>query len=89
MGLVINLALYSPAVKRPNGGFTETAPFVGMADAGLGGGSGPIGWQTFQPAVLLWLYKYRNFDIFGPFLDHFVRCSQLCTAPRAPYDILY
>jgi hypothetical protein len=39
---------YSDA-RRPNGGFTETAPFVGMADAGMGGGSGPIGWQTFQP----------------------------------------
>ena len=32
--------------QRPNGGFTETAPFVGIADAGLGGDSGPIGWQV-------------------------------------------
>ena len=24
---------------RPNGGFTETSPFVGIADAGLGGGA--------------------------------------------------
>ena len=26
--------------QRDNGGFTETAPFVGIADAGLGGDSG-------------------------------------------------
>ncbi len=50
---------YGDAV-RPNGGLTETAPFVGI-DAfkdGLGGGAGPIGWGTVQP-VLLWdLYQY-------------------------------
>ena len=41
------------------GGFPETAPFVGIADAGVGPeGSGPIGWQTFQPEAQLWLYKY-------------------------------
>jgi alpha-L-rhamnosidase len=45
---------------RPNGGMTETAPFVGI-DAfqdGLGGGGGPRGWGTGHP-VLLWnLYQY-------------------------------
>lgn len=44
--------------QRSNGGLTETAPFVGISDAGLGGGSGPIGWQTFLPAAAMWLYKY-------------------------------
>ena len=48
---------YSDA-RRANGGFTETAPFVSMANSGMGGDSGPIGWQTFQPAAQLWLYKY-------------------------------
>ncbi len=43
---------------RPNGGFTETAPFVGIADAGLGDGSGPIGWGTAQPWLLWHLYQY-------------------------------
>jgi hypothetical protein len=47
----------------PNGslsGFTETSPFVGITDAGLvpGGGTGPIGWETYQPETQLWLYKY-------------------------------
>ncbi len=37
--------------QRPNGGFTETAPYVGIADQGLGGGAGPIGW-AIAPAVL-------------------------------------
>ena len=41
-------------------GFTETAPYVGITDAGLvpGGGTGPIGWETYQPVTQLWLYKY-------------------------------
>lgn len=43
---------------RPNGGFTETAPFVGIADSGLGGQSGPIGWGTAQPWLLWQLYQY-------------------------------
>jgi alpha-L-rhamnosidase len=44
--------------QRANGGFTETAPFVGIADSGLGGDSGPIGWQAFVPVALTWQYKY-------------------------------
>jgi alpha-L-rhamnosidase len=43
---------------RPNGGFTETAPFVGIADEGLGDGSGPVGWGTAQPFLLWRLYQY-------------------------------
>ncbi len=43
---------------RPNGGFTETAPYVGIADKGLGGNSGPIGWGTAQPWLLYQLYQY-------------------------------
>jgi alpha-L-rhamnosidase len=39
-------------------GFTETSPFVGIQTAGLGPGTGPIGWETFQPEAQLWLYKY-------------------------------
>ena len=43
---------------RPNGGFTETAPYVGIADSGLGGGSGPIGWGTVHPLMLWQLYQH-------------------------------
>jgi alpha-L-rhamnosidase len=43
---------------RPNGGFTETAPFVGISDEGLVEGSGPIGWGTAQPFLLWRLYQY-------------------------------
>jgi len=43
---------------RPNGGFTETAPFVGISDESLGEGSGPIGWGTAQPFLLWKLYQY-------------------------------
>jgi len=43
---------------RPNGGFTETAPFVGISDEGLGEQSGPIGWGTAQPLLLWQLRQY-------------------------------
>ena len=40
-------------------GFPETAPYVGISDGGVGPpGSGPIGWQTYQPEAQLWLHKY-------------------------------
>lgn len=44
--------------QRDNGGITETAPFVGIADAGLGGGSGPIGWEAYGAQSAAWLHKY-------------------------------
>ena len=43
---------------RPNGGFTETAPFVGISDEGLGEGSGPVGWGTAHPFLLWRLYQH-------------------------------
>ena len=43
---------------RPNGGITETAPYVGIADEGFGGGSGPIGWGTAYPLLQWDLYRY-------------------------------
>ncbi|HWQ91994.1 MAG TPA: family 78 glycoside hydrolase catalytic domain, partial [Clostridia bacterium] len=52
---------------RPNGGITETAPYVGIHDQGLGdatapvdlgGGSGPVDWGTAQPLLPLQLYQY-------------------------------
>ena len=43
---------------RPNGGFTETAPFVGIADAGLGEKSGPVEWGTAYPLLVRQLYRY-------------------------------
>ncbi len=43
---------------RPNGGFTETAPYVGISDQGLGDRSGPIGWGTAQPLLQCLLYQY-------------------------------
>ena len=47
---------------RPNGGFTETSPFVGISDEGLGDQSGPIGWGTAQPLLLAQLRQYYGDD---------------------------
>jgi len=41
-----------------DGWFTETAPFVGIADRGFGGRSGPIGWTVAVPIMLRDLYRY-------------------------------
>ena len=43
---------------RPNGGLTETAPYVGIADEGLGGGSGPIDWVIVHPYLQQVLYQF-------------------------------
>jgi len=63
--LNFNMArFYAKAVEdladgvRENGGFTETAPFVGIADSGLGDSSGPIGWGTAHPLLLRQLHQY-------------------------------
>ena len=57
-------AFYAKVVRdfgddvRPNGGLTETAPFVGIDSEGLGDGSGPIGWGTAHPLLLWELIRY-------------------------------
>lgn len=57
-------AFYSKVVRdfaddvRPNGGFTETAPYVGIGDSGLGEGAGPVAWGTAHPLLLWHLYLY-------------------------------
>ncbi len=57
-------AFYAKTVRdfedavRPNGGFTETSPFVGIADQGLGSGSGPVEWGTAHPLLQQLLYQY-------------------------------
>ena len=57
-------AFYAKVVRdfadavRPNGGLTETAPYVGIADMGFGGGSGPIGWGFAHPLLQKELYRF-------------------------------
>ena len=46
------------ADEAGDGWFTETAPFVGIADRGSGGRSGPIGWTVGVPIMIRDLYKY-------------------------------
>lgn len=44
--------------QRPSGGMTETAPFNGIADQGLGEDSGPIGWQLAFGYMQKRLYEF-------------------------------
>ena len=47
-------------VMKPNvqRGVTETAPFVGIADEGLGGQTGPIEWASAFPMLIVQLNDY-------------------------------
>ena len=49
--------------QRPDGGYTETAPYVGMSDAGMSPNGGPIGWQSFLTAALAWGLRYHANDL--------------------------
>jgi alpha-L-rhamnosidase len=51
--------------QRKNGGFTETAPFVGIADAGHGGQSGPVAWGSAYPILLDDLEQYYGETNWG------------------------
>ncbi|KAH3766065.1 glycoside hydrolase family 78 [Pelomyxa schiedti] len=44
--------------QRQNGGFTECAPYNGIADHGFGDGSGPVDWQSVFPQLALEQYQY-------------------------------
>lgn len=44
--------------QRPSGGMTETAPYNGIADQGLGEDSGPIGWQLAFGYMQKQLYEF-------------------------------
>lgn len=44
--------------QRPQGGMTETAPYMGIAMSGPGDGSGPLGFQLGFPYILQQLYDF-------------------------------
>ncbi|KYN81500.1 rhamnosidase [Vibrio cidicii] len=46
------------AEQRVNGGFPETAPFMGIQTKGTGEGAGPLGWQLVVPYLLKTHYQY-------------------------------
>lgn len=56
--------------QQEDGGITETAPFVGIADRGYGGYSGPLGWQLAFPFTQEQLHDFygdkRIVDEFYP-----------------------
>jgi alpha-L-rhamnosidase len=57
-----------------DGWFTETAPYVGIADRGFGGRSGPIGWTVGVPVMMRDLYRY--YGDRGPIERHYAACAR-------------
>ncbi|HWK07433.1 MAG TPA: family 78 glycoside hydrolase catalytic domain [Puia sp.] len=66
--------------QRPNGGITETAPFVGIGDNGIGNNTGPISFQLVFPYVIKQLYDFygdrRVIEQYYPALEKQVRLLQ-------------
>jgi alpha-L-rhamnosidase len=61
-----------------DGWFTETAPYVGIADRGFGGRSGPIGWTVAVPVLMRDLYRYYgDSDVVVRHYDACVRYVEL------------
>lgn len=44
--------------QTPEGGMTEIVPYTGIADRGIGGESGPLGWQLAFPYLQKQLYDF-------------------------------
>ena len=44
--------------QQPDGGITEIAPYTGIHDKGVGGESGPLGWQLAFPYLQKRLYEF-------------------------------
>ncbi|MHB8862918.1 MAG: family 78 glycoside hydrolase catalytic domain [Pirellulaceae bacterium] len=62
------------ADEAADGWFTETAPYVGIADRGFGGRSGPIGWALVVPVMMRDLYRYYgDRDVLARHYDACVR----------------
>jgi alpha-L-rhamnosidase len=60
--------------QRPLGGFTETAPFVGIADGSPGDKSGPLGFQVSVSFLVKQLYDfYGDKQVIETYYDTFVR----------------
>jgi alpha-L-rhamnosidase len=62
---------------RENGGFTETAPFVGLFMDGLGDMAGSVDWGSAEPLIQWWLYKYygnkRLLEESWPLIDRYMQ----------------
>lgn len=69
--------------QRPLGGITETAPFVGIADAGPGDGSGPLGFQLGYTYLVDRLYEFygdirivrEHYDALKKQADYLISCA--------------
>jgi len=63
--------------QQPDGGITETAPYIGIADRGYGGASGPLGWELAFAYLQKQLYDYygdkriieQHYDAFKKQMD--------------------
>lgn len=70
--------------QRENGGITETAPYVGISDAGPDKESGPLGWQLAYPYLVMKLYEFygdsliisNNYDNLERHVEFLIRESE-------------
>lgn len=74
--------------QRPLGGVTETAPFNGIADFGLGDNSGPIGWQLAYGFLQQLVYRfYADGNTLTKYYDSFKKQVDFISSQAEDYLI--
>lgn len=73
------------------GWYTETSPFVGIADRGFGGDSGSISWTVAVPVMIDVLYRHygdrRGLVYFDDLVDYLRKVDALCPDGLVPHCI--
>lgn len=71
---------------KDDGWFTETAPFVGIANNGFGGRSGPIGWSMGVPDIAELLVRhYGATEIIGEVYSPMARYASMLIEKHPGY----
>jgi len=74
--------------RRHGGWYTETAPYVGIADKGFGGASGSICWTVAVPVMIDALWRHygdkRGLVYFDDCLDYLRKVDAKCPTGLVP-----
>lgn len=76
---------------KHDGWYTETSPFIGIADRGFGGDSGSIAWTVAVPVMIDVLYRHygdrRGLVYFDDLVDYLRKVDAKCPSGIVPQCI--
>ena len=76
---------------KHGGWYTETSPFIGIADRGFGGDSGSISWAVAVPVMIDVLYRHygdrRGLAYFDDLVDYLRKVDAKCPTGVVPQCI--